>query len=101
MAMRIISKAALRAFWEVHPEAEGALRDWYSVVRNAIWENPNDVRNTFNSVDPVGRCYVFNVGGNRYRIVAAIHFNTCRVYIRHVLTHREYDRGKWKRGCGA
>ncbi len=100
MAMHVISRSALRAFWEIHPEAEQPLRDWYS-VKNATWATPNDMRETFNSVDLVGRCSVFNVGGNRYRIVAAVHFNSRRVYIRHVLSHREYDREKWKPECEA
>ena len=99
MAMRIISKAALRKFWQAHPEAEEPLRNWYSVVKNATWDKPNDVKVTFNSVDPFGRCFIFNVGGNRYRIIAAIHFNTHRVYVRHVLTHAEYDKGNWKVEC--
>lgn len=99
MAMRVISKAALRRFWQEHPEAEEPLRNWYSVVKKATWDNPNDIKATFNSVDPYGRCFIFNVGGNRYRIIAAIHFNTHRVYIRHVLTHAEYDRDNWKAEC--
>jgi mRNA interferase HigB len=99
MAMRIISQAALREFWQVHPEAEGPLRNWHGVVKNAAWNRPHDVKATFNSVDTYGRCFLFNVGGNRYRIIAAIHFNTRRVYIRHVLTHVEYDRGNWKAAC--
>jgi len=49
--------------------------------------------------DQVGRCTVFNIGGNNYRLIAAIHYNTGVVYIRHVLTHAEYDRGAWKKGC--
>jgi mRNA interferase HigB len=101
MAMHIISRAALRAFWQIHPEAEQPLRDWHTVVKNVTWSNPNDVRETFNSVDLVGRCFVFNVGGNRYRVIAAVHFNTHRVFLRYVLTHREYDRGKWKSECEA
>ena len=99
MARHVISKAALREFWAIHPEAERPLRNWYSVVKNANWEDPGDVKDTFNSVDMVGRCFVFNVGGNRYRIVAAIHFNTRRVFLRYVLTHREYDRGMWTAEC--
>ena len=55
-----------------------------------------ELRNTFRSVDKVGRVYVFNVAGNHLRIVAAIHFNRQKVYIRGILTHMEYDQEKWK-----
>jgi mRNA interferase HigB len=99
MAMRVISKAALRDFWQKHPEAEGPLRNWHTVAKNATWDNPHDVRATFNSVDLYGRCHIFNVAGNRYRIIAAIHFNTHRVFVRHVLTHAEYDQDQWKPEC--
>ena len=53
----------------------------------------------YSHADLVGSCIVFNVGGNNYRIIAAIHFNTQTVFILHVLTHPEYDRGKWKSSC--
>lgn len=56
-----------------------------------------DLRRTFNSVDVVDGFYVFNIGGNNVRLVAAVHFNTGRVYVRHILTHAEYDKGGWKK----
>lgn len=97
--MRVISKKQLRGFWEFHPEAEESLQKWYSTVRYATWHSFSDVRTTFNSVDLYRRCHIFNVGGNKYRIITAIHYNTARVYIRYVLTHAEYDKGKWKSDC--
>lgn len=98
--MHVISRKRLREFWGVHPDAESPLKAWYGIARAAAWESFADLRRTYPSADPMGRCTVFNIGGNKYRLIAAIHFNRGKVYVRHVLTHAEYDRGKWKSGCG-
>jgi len=97
--MHIISKKRLREFWSEFPESELALRAWYRTVKHVHWKKFADIRNTFNSVDVYRRFHVFNVSGNRYRIIAAIHFNTQRVFILHVLTHEEYDTDRWKADC--
>jgi len=94
--MHIISKKKLREFWERHPKAQSPLESWFQIAKKAEWESFTDVRNTFNSTDQVGRFTVFDIGGNKYRLIAVIHFNRGRLYVRHVLTHREYDDGKWK-----
>ena len=54
------------------------------------------MRATFNTADMVGRFVVFNVGGNKYRLITVIHYDRAKVYIRHALTHAEYGEGKWK-----
>jgi len=94
--MKVISRRTLREFWNEHPRAQVALEEWYKVARKTEWEKFGDVRETFGSADQVGKFTVFNIGGNKYRLIAAIHFNRGIVYIRHVLTHAEYDKGKWK-----
>jgi mRNA interferase HigB len=94
--MHVISKKALVEFAAEHPDATEPLLHWYRVVDKAEWENFADVREVFGSADQVGKFTVFNVGGNKYRLIAAIHFNRGKVYVRHVLTHRDYDAGKWK-----
>jgi mRNA interferase HigB len=94
--MRIIALRRLREFWARHPDAEGSLRSWYRVVKQARWQRFTDVRAFYSSADQVGKFTVFNIAGNKYRLVAVIHFNTGRVYVRRVLTHAEYDRGAWK-----
>ncbi len=94
--MHIISKKKLREFWEEHPRAQAPLEAWYQTVRNAEWENFADIRRTFNTTDQVGKYTVFDIGGNKYRLIAVIHFNRGKLYVRHVLTHTEYDEGKWK-----
>lgn len=98
--MRIISPRRCREFWARHPQAERSLRQWLQTVRPAQWNNFADLRSSFPSADLCGKCVIFDVGGRRnYRIIAAIHFNTKRVFIRHVLTHAEYMKGDWKPEC--
>ena len=87
----------LRAFWEKYPESESALVRWFKVMRHTDFKNFAELREAFPSADKVDQWIVFNVGGNKYRLIAAIHFNRSKVYIRYVLTHREYERGNWKK----
>ncbi|MBN2024672.1 MAG: type II toxin-antitoxin system HigB family toxin [Pirellulales bacterium] len=99
--MHVISKKKLREFWKRWPQAEEPLRAWYRIVDKASWESFADVRATFPRADLVGHLdegsrIVFDVGGNKFRLVVVVFFAFGRVYIRHVLTHAEYDRGKWK-----
>ncbi|VTU00660.1 hypothetical protein : Uncharacterized protein OS=Anabaena sp. 90 GN=ANA_C13507 PE=4 SV=1: DUF2136 [Gemmataceae bacterium] len=96
--MHVISKKKLRDFWEVYPRAKAALEAWYQVAEHAEWESFAEVRQTFNTADQVGKFTVFDIGGNKYRLIAAIHFNRGKLFVRHVLTHVEYDEGKWKNG---
>ncbi|MGQ0600328.1 MAG: type II toxin-antitoxin system HigB family toxin [Anaerolineales bacterium] len=95
--MHIVSRKALRLFWESHPESKAPLSRWFKIVRHTDFDNIDELRATFPSADKVGSLIVFNIGGNKYRLVASIHFNRAKGYIRHVLTHREYDKGVWKR----
>jgi mRNA interferase HigB len=94
--MHVISRRALREFWEGHPDAEGPLLRWYQIMARTDFDSFADLRATFPSADMVADLVVFNIGGNKYRLIASIHFNRHKVYIRHILTHREYDRGGWK-----
>jgi len=97
----VISKRRLRAFWLRHPNAEQPLRDWHKTARKAQWKTFNDVRATYSSADGVkvksGRnVTVFNIGGNKYRLIVDILYDVQVIYICMVLTHAEYDQGKWK-----
>jgi mRNA interferase HigB len=96
--VHVISKKKLREFWDAHPRAQSPLEAWYQVIKNAEWESFAEVRQTFNTADQVGRFRVFDIGGNKYRLIAAIHFNRGKLFVRHVLTHAEYDEGKWQSG---
>ena len=94
--MHLISRRPLKQFWGKYPDAETALRHWIKAVETAGWKNFADVRQLFGSADRVGKFVVFNIAGNKYRLITAIHYNRARVYVRHVLTHAEYDRSEWK-----
>jgi mRNA interferase HigB len=94
--MHILSLRRLREFWTVHPDAEAPLRAWYRVATHARWQRFADVRGHYRSADQVGKFTVFNIAGNKYRLITVIHFNTGRLYVRQVLTHAEYDRGTWR-----
>ncbi len=94
--MHIISRKTLRLFWADYPDSENALSRWFKIVKDKQFENFAALRVTFPSADKVDDLIVFNIGGNKYRLIASVHFNTGKVYIRHVLTHKEYDKGNWK-----
>lgn len=98
---RIISWRAIREFIAAHPEdssAPAAFARWYDLVRNNTFANFNEVRRAFPAADLVGDLVVFNIRGNRYRLVTRFFYAKRRVYIRGVLTHAEYDLGAWKEG---
>ena len=94
--MHVISRKALQQFWEQHPDSKTALARWFQIVRRTTFKDFASLRRTFPTADLVDRFTVFNIAGNKYRLVASIHFNRGKIYIRHVLTHREYDKGEWK-----
>lgn len=94
--VHVISKRTLQEFWELYPDAEAPLAAWFKVAAQAQWKNTADVRAVYRTVDFVGRLTVFNVGGNKYRLVVRVAFEARRIYIRSVLTHAEYDREGWK-----
>ncbi|MCI0519133.1 MAG: type II toxin-antitoxin system HigB family toxin [Chloroflexi bacterium] len=95
--MHIISRKALSTFWEKYPDSETALLHWYKIIKHTEFENFAHLREVFPSADIVEQWIVFNIGGNKYRLVTSIHFQRGKVYVRHVLTHKEYTLGKWKR----
>jgi mRNA interferase HigB len=98
--LRIISKRRLREFWEDNPDAESPLRFWHSVSKRVIWGNPAEMKRDFPSADVVGKCTVFDIKGNDYRLIVKIEYAKQTIYIKHVLSHKEYGKEKWKDGCG-
>lgn len=93
--MRIIAKKTLVAFYREHHDAEVALKEWYAKTEDADWNSFAQVKQTFNSADSVGNNrVVFNIKGNRYRLVTLVLFHIKMVYIRFIGTHKEYDEIK-------
>jgi mRNA interferase HigB len=95
--MHVLAKPVLIAFWTKHPDAEHPLTAWYRIMKTEVFADFNDLRTTFASADYLDGLTVFNIGGNKYRLIASIHYNRHKVYIREVLTHEAYSRDGWKR----
>jgi mRNA interferase HigB len=95
--MHVISRKKLRLFWSIHPEAKSSLNHWFRVAKKADWTKFADLQATFQSADQVGKYTVFDIGGNKYRLIAEINFKRCKIFVRHVLTHADYSRGTWKK----
>lgn len=93
--MRIIAKRTLRDFWEepAHRDAEQPLKAWYAEATNATWRTPADIKALYRHASIVGdNRVVFNVAGNKYRLVVKFHYNAGIGYVRFVGTHEEYDK---------
>jgi mRNA interferase HigB len=96
--MRVISLKKLRVYWEeAAPDAESPLRTWYQTVKAAGWTCFADVRRTYAAADLVGNKVVFNIGGNKYRLIAVIDYEGHKVFVCHVLDHKAYDKENWKK----
>jgi mRNA interferase HigB len=102
--MRIITKARLKRFWELagHRDSEGPLRSWHAHMshKSVAWKSFHEVRATISTASLVGNCVVFNIGGNKYRLVTRILYPSQKVFIQKVMTHKEYDEDRWKKECG-
>ncbi|CAN1210746.1 Toxin RelE [Tumidithrix helvetica PCC 7403] len=94
--MHIIAKKTLREFFDFHADSKSALDSWYQVVSKAKWQHISDVRKVYPSADAVGNFTVFNINGNKYRLIVSINYKNQVVFIKYVLTHTEYDSGTWK-----
>jgi len=94
--VHIITRKRLNTFVVTHPDVKSGLQHWYKLMKAGKFQTFAELRNTFPSADQVGKLTVFNIGGNKARLIAAIHYNRQKVYIRAVLTHAEYDEAKWK-----
>ena len=91
--MHIITRTRLTVFGRQHADATGALRDWVRVMRRKHYRAHLEVRNDFPNADFIGpRKAVFNICGNRYRLVVDLRYDLGRIYVRHVVSHAEYDR---------
>jgi mRNA interferase HigB len=94
--MHVITRKRLNEFGDKYPETKSALARWYSLAKHNDFSNFAELRTSFPSADQVGKLTVFDIGGNRVRLIAAIHYNRKKIYIRAVLTHAEYDQSRSK-----
>jgi mRNA interferase HigB len=99
--MRVITRKRLREFSQRNPDAAEPLQKWYRLFREAEWENLQDVRRVYPHADKVtvasgNAVTVFNICGNKYRLIAAIHYDRQRVYVLRLLSHAEYNKNLWK-----
>jgi mRNA interferase HigB len=95
--VHVISYKAIREFKAARPEAGPPLDNWYRVAARCKWKNFGEVRQVFASADWVSPYAVFNVAGNKHRLIAEINFRSQTLFIRHILTHQEYAEGRWKK----
>ncbi|MBL1275809.1 MAG: type II toxin-antitoxin system HigB family toxin [Ectothiorhodospiraceae bacterium] len=94
--MHIISQRRIKEASQRHTTCSNALDQWYKVMKKAKLRDFAQLKALFNSADKVGDLYVFNIGGNKLRLIAAIHFNRQKLFIREILNHTEYDQDKWR-----
>ena len=91
--MRIIALSTLRVFWGKRPDAEIPLRAWYALASRADWKTPSDIKAAYrNASFTANKRVVFNIKGNDYRLVVAVHYDRGLMYVRFVGTHRQYER---------
>ncbi len=91
--MVVISYGTIRNYTEQNPDVEDQLNNWYKITEKSNWANFNEMRQIFNSADAVGNdLYVFNIKGNKYRLIVRILFRVRTIYIKFIGTHKEYDK---------
>ncbi len=95
--MHVISRRIILDFYRLHPTSKSSLESWYKIMCNTIFTNFSHLRYIFPSADQVENLTVFNISGNHSRLIAAIHYNRQKVYIRNILTHAEYDKNNWRK----
>lgn len=95
--MHVVSPKRLREAALAHPDLTEPLKGWLKLAKRERWTSLEHIRQTCPTADLVGKYTVFNIKGNSYRIISEVNYQTCRIYIRNVLTHGEYDRQRWKK----
>jgi len=94
--MHVITRKRLNEFAAKYPETKSALVRWYKIVKTGTFNSFAELRREFPSADRVDNLTVFDIGGNKVRLIAAIHYNRQKLYIRAILIHEEYNRGNWR-----
>jgi mRNA interferase HigB len=94
--MHIITQQRIWEAKKKYPESSSALDEWYRIVKANNYHSFSDLKATFPSIDKVGKYHVFNIGGNKIRLIAIVEYNFNKLFIRQILSHKEYDKNKWK-----
>jgi len=97
--LHVISRKRLLEAVKKHADFDRPLDVWYRVAKKAEWKNLMTMKRVFPSAEAVERFTVFNIKGNAYRLITEINYQTGRIFLRHVLTHAEYSKGRWKNDC--
>lgn len=99
--MHVISQKVIKEFGKKYSTAVTSLAAWFKLIKSGHFQNFVELKRTFASVDMVNvkgnRLYVFNIGGHKFRLISAIHFNRQKLFVRQILTHTDYDTGDWKK----
>jgi mRNA interferase HigB len=95
--VNVISKRGLFERAATFPDAKSALQTWFKEAVQAEWRSLEDIRKTFPATDMVKSLAIFNIRGNKYRLIVHVVFRFQRMYIKEFLTHAEYDKGAWKK----
>jgi mRNA interferase HigB len=94
--MHVISYKRLRQFYRDRADAHAPLDNWYKLASQSSWQNLIEIQEIFPSAEAVGNFTVFNIRGNRYRLIVAIEYPRQLIYVKYILTHAEYDKEQWK-----
>ncbi len=100
--MRIITRRRLNEYAKLHPNAAVSLSAWHALAKKSVWKSLHEVRKSFPNADPAtvasGRVVIiFNIAGNHHRLIAAVHYDTEKIFILEILTHAEYSKNRWKK----
>jgi mRNA interferase HigB len=98
--MNVIGVKTIQDFIKLHSDAASPLNAWHRMASSANWKSIVEVRQTYPYADAVGACTVFNIKGNHYRLIVIIDYRAQDIRIKDISTHAEYDKEKWKKGCG-
>jgi mRNA interferase HigB len=96
--MHVFSEKPVREAKEKWPQASSALEQWFRLAKRSSPKDFSAMKSIFPAIDKVGEFHVFDIGGNKLRLIAFVRYGPQKLYIKHVLDHREYDRGKWRDG---
>jgi mRNA interferase HigB len=94
--VHIISRKVLKQFGARHPDAAAPLDTWYRIAKSAQWRSIAEIRKTYPQADAVDGFTIFNIAGNKYRLIVAIAYSSRAIFIRDILTHAEYAKERWK-----